>query len=115
MACLNPVGPTLPPRTCRQRRGVRTTRLRRPQQHLSSAHSVIAHKSFDSPCNPIARKTLPRPPHPVPYVRDDRETPLCVGRDGQSSRGDLGWVETETFLQRGLDTPVNKPPDGQIT
>src|SRR3984893_16129091 len=37
---------------------------------------VIAHKSFDSPCDPIARKTLPRPPHPVPYVRDDRETPL---------------------------------------
>src|SRR3982751_284742 len=23
-----------------------------------------------------------RPPHPVPNVRDDRETPLCVGRDG---------------------------------
>ena len=34
------------------------------------------------PCHLIARKTLPRPPHPVPYVRDDRETPLCVGRDG---------------------------------
>jgi hypothetical protein len=27
---------------------------------------VIAHKSFDSPCDPIARKTLPRPPHPIP-------------------------------------------------
>jgi len=25
-----------------------------------------------------------RPPHPVPNVRDDRETPLCVGRDGGS-------------------------------
>jgi hypothetical protein len=23
----------------------------------------------------------PRPPHPAPYVRDDRETPLCLGRD----------------------------------
>jgi hypothetical protein len=23
-----------------------------------------------------------RPSHPVPNVRDDRETPLCVGRDG---------------------------------
>ena len=42
------------------------------------------------PCDPIARKTLPRPPHPVPYVRDDRETPLCVGRDAKSSRSDLG-------------------------
>jgi hypothetical protein len=27
---------------------------------------VIAHKSFDLPCDPIARKTLPRPPHPHP-------------------------------------------------
>ncbi len=38
-----------------------------------------------------------------------------MGWDGQSSRGDLGGVKTEIFLQRGLDTPVNKPPDGQIT
>src|SRR5216684_3161059 len=67
------------------------------------------------PCDPIARKTLPRPPHPVPYVRDDRETPLCVGRDTQSSRCDLGGVKTKIFLQRGLDTPFNKPPGGQIT
>src|SRR6266481_4109113 len=27
---------------------------------------LIAHKSFNSPCNPVARKTLPRPPHPSP-------------------------------------------------
>jgi hypothetical protein len=26
----------------------------------------IAHKSFDLPCDPLARKTLPRPPHPAP-------------------------------------------------
>ena len=31
-----------------------------------------------------------RPPHPLPYVRDDRETPLCVGRDGERYRSDLG-------------------------
>jgi hypothetical protein len=49
------------------------------------------------------------------YVRDDRDTPLCVGRDGGSCRCDLGGVETGIFLQRGLDTSVNKPPDGQIT
>src|ERR1700732_2495188 len=28
--------------------------------------------------------SLPRPSHPAPNVRDDRETPLCVGRDGAS-------------------------------
>src|SRR6267142_1327983 len=27
---------------------------------------LIAHKSFNSPCTPIASKTLPRPPHPHP-------------------------------------------------
>ena len=26
--------------------------------------------------------TLPRPPHPLPNVRDDRETPLLWARDG---------------------------------
>src|SRR5258708_29339539 len=36
----------------------------------------IAHRSFDLPCDHVARTTLPRPPHPVPYVRDDRDTPL---------------------------------------
>jgi hypothetical protein len=35
-------------------------------QRLSSACSSIAHRSFDPPCNPVARKTLPRPPHPHP-------------------------------------------------
>jgi hypothetical protein len=40
---------------------------------------LIAHKSFNSPCNPVARKTLPRPPHPMPNVRDDHDTPLWWG------------------------------------
>ena len=52
---------------------------------------VQCHSSFD----------LPRPPHPVPNVRDDRETPLCVGRDGSVCRGDLGQTGTEIFLQGG--------------
>jgi hypothetical protein len=55
---------------------------------------------------------MPRPPHPVPYVRDDRETPLCVGRDGERYVGDLGQKGTEEFLQRGLDTPpIGEPSD----
>src|SRR6266852_5477370 len=55
------------------------------QDHTTSPYAatslvrslLIAHKSFNPPCNPVARKTLPRPPHPMPNVRDDRETPLC--------------------------------------
>jgi hypothetical protein len=42
-----------------------------------------------------------RPPHPAPYVRDDRETPLCLGRDGSDI--DLIWVrrKQESFCWRG--------------
>jgi hypothetical protein len=47
---------------------------------------------------------LPRPSHPVPNVRDDRETPLCVGRDGGSSKVDLGLRGSAIFLQAGLDS-----------
>src|SRR6266481_6140534 len=66
MFCLSPVGPT-------QLReldasvgasGPHDFAVR--EQHLSSACRRIAHKSFDLPCDPIARKTLPRPPHPHP-------------------------------------------------
>jgi hypothetical protein len=48
-------------------------------------------------------------------VRDDRDTPLCVGRDGETHRDVSTNHGSEIFLQRGLDMPVNKPPDGQIT
>jgi len=49
----------------------------------------------------IRQKHQPRPPHPVPNVRDDRETPLCVGRDGGDI--ELIWVvgEAEYFYKRG--------------
>jgi hypothetical protein len=36
-------------------------------------------------------------------VRDDRETPLWVGRDGEGCESDLGQMGTRIFLQRGLD------------
>ena len=41
-----------------------------------------------------------------------------VGRDAKSSRSDLGYVGTEISFGKSeirLDSPVNKPPDGQIT
>src|ERR1700690_3754406 len=42
-----------------------------------------------------------------PYVRDDRETPLCVGRDGGGYRGDLGQMGTGIFLRGGLGRVLN--------
>ena len=60
------------------------------RSNISRPRAVDRSQIHHPPCDPVARKTLPRPPHPVPYVRDDRETPLCVGRDAKSSRCDLG-------------------------
>ena len=65
------------PQTRRQRRGVRTTRLRHPR----SAFSSSTH---------FARLTPPRPPHPAPNVRDDRDMPLLW--DGMAGVVDLSRV-----------------------
>jgi len=48
-------------------------------------------------------------------VRDDRDTPLLVGRDGRKYRSDLGILKTRIFLQKGLDTTCAEQPVGQIT
>jgi hypothetical protein len=45
------------------------------------------------PCHHLARPTLPRPPHPVPNVRDDRDTPLS--RAGTARLVVLIWVDRE--------------------
>src|SRR6266403_364285 len=46
----------------------------------------------------------PRPPHPAPNVRDDREPPLLRERDGDRYAGDLGVLKTGKFLRRDLDS-----------
>src|SRR5260370_41783591 len=66
--------------------GARTTRFCRTQppgfaKRLrrtlapSSCASDIAH-GINPPCAIGLTPTLPRPPHPIPNVRDDHETPL---------------------------------------
>jgi hypothetical protein len=49
-----------------------------------------------------------------PYVRDDRETPLCVGRDGGSLMGDLGKSRSGIFFLIGLDDPNQLDPAQQF-
>jgi hypothetical protein len=73
---------------------VRTTRLRCPQLHHSSARSVIAYSDH------TARLTLPRPPHPAPNVRDDREAPVLSRRDDESIKLLLPNGEAEYFCAR---------------
>src|SRR3984893_19081008 len=77
-------------RTGRQRRGVRTTRLRRPLQVLSSAAP-----SASTASRPAAVTIACRP---------------SVGRDGESYSFDLGFGKTEIFLPMGLDRQVTSRP-----
>jgi hypothetical protein len=46
----------------------------------------------------------PRPPHPVPNVRDGRETPLSSGWDGRIDKAVSTHSRNEIFLQKRLDT-----------
>ena len=51
----------------------------------------------------VRQKRCLRPSHPLPYVRDDRETPLCAGGNGHGYAGDLGQTGIGIFLRKGLD------------
>jgi hypothetical protein len=90
------------PPTCRQRRGGRTTRLRRTR------FSIIRPRA-------VARLVLPRPLHPVPNVRDDRDTPLS--RDGTMRILELIWVsqKRDSFCKRGWTAKSVICPSGRIT
>src|SRR3954453_9938944 len=65
---------------------------------MSSANLTPASRRQDHTTSPSASRAVrqkhhQRPPHPVPNVRDDRETPLCVGQDGALII--LIWVKLE--------------------
>ncbi len=90
----------------------------RRQQKLFSANLTPASGRQDHTTSPSARlrsrqQRRLRPSHPLPYVRDDRETPLRVGRDGDSCRSDLGEKNTGIFLRAGLDRRIGDLPAGQ--
>src|SRR5439155_14686075 len=53
------------------------------------------------PANMPARPTLPRPPHPIPTFRDDRDTPLVEGMRCGSYGTDLGETGRGIFLGEG--------------
>jgi hypothetical protein len=68
-----------------------------PTIEASGPHDFAVRKSALSSAAPPASIAS------QPYVRDDRETPLCVGRDGGGYAGDLRRKGMEIFLQAGLD------------
>jgi hypothetical protein len=74
----------------------------------------------DHTASPSASKrasscALPRPPHPAPNVRDDREPPLLGAQDGRGDKSDFSSKGSEISLPSGLDTPCAKQPVGQIS
>ena len=80
----------------------------RPQEALLLENLTPASGRQDHTTSPSARIALSSVAQPAsiasqPYVRDDRETPLCVGRDGE--RYGVIWVEREQkyFCKGGLD------------
>jgi hypothetical protein len=77
-------------------------------QHRSSAR--LRWLTGNPPRQHIARPTLPRPPHPVSYVRDDRETPLVGNRTGQVI--EVIWVEQEReyFFEEGWTGKITLIP-----
>jgi hypothetical protein len=58
---------------------------------------------------------VPRPSHPAPNVRDDREPPLLWVRDGVKGKGDFSKRPSGIFLQGGLDDPNQLELLGEIS
>src|SRR6267142_1483826 len=85
-----------------------------PYAATSLVRSLLtAHKSFNSPCNPIARKTLPRPPHPIPTFVTIMIRPSSRDGMARTCRDDLPDGESKTFFETGLDSQIADLPVGQ--
>ena len=116
----NPVGSAKTSADLTPATGARTTRFCRtqlpspnhPTSHLRPAEVLAeAFKRRSStrcrsltenrPANMPARPTLPRPPHPIPTFRDDRDTPLVEGMRCGRYGTDLGETGRGIFLGAG--------------
>ena len=78
-----------------QRRGIRTTRFRRPHRPRSSRAAVCVHRI------------------PLPTFVTIASAP-CMGRDGAGYGFDLGQTRRNIFLQMGIDRFSPAAPVGQI-
>jgi hypothetical protein len=92
---------------------------RRPREALAS-HELDASIGASGPHDfavrvaPFVLRAPARPPHPAPYVRDDRDTPLLWARDGRAGSADLPDGESGIFFAAGLDRILVICPTGQI-
>jgi hypothetical protein len=58
---------------------------------------------------------VPRPSHPAPNVRDDREPPLLWVRDGVKGKCDFSKRPSGIFSHAGLDDPDQLELAGEIS
>jgi hypothetical protein len=80
-------------------------RLRSALRKLDTSVGVSGPHDFAVRFRHSRQKHHPRPSHPAPNVRDDREAPLLSRRDGVGFKGvSINW-RNELFFQRGLDDP----------
>src|SRR5713226_9080463 len=107
----SPVEPNEPPQDL--------TPASRRQDHTTSPYAatslvrslLIAHRPFaNPPCNPVARKTLPRPPHPIPTFVTIMIRPSSRDGMARTCRDDLPDGESEIFLREGLDRLMGDLP-----
>jgi hypothetical protein len=88
-------------------------------RNLTPASGRQDHTISPSACASLVSRCCPRPLHPAPNVRDDRETPLLSRRDGPTHTPDLHFGKTEFFCERGWTREPNSTsqtaPDGQIS
>jgi hypothetical protein len=87
--------------------GARTTRLGRTQKAPIILRAALRSRGSSRPAIAFSRLTPSRPPHPMPNVRDDRETPLLWAGTGRISELICARREAKYFCKRGL-TPVRK-------
>jgi len=80
---------------------------------VSRQRAVDRSQAHHPPCDPVARKTLPRPSHPVPYVRDDRDTPLLWDGMAESINLFLPNGEAEYFCKGGWTPLSTNCPTGK--
>jgi hypothetical protein len=79
----------------------------------SGPHDFVVRVQHFRPARICARLTPPRPPHPAPNVRDDRDTPLLW--DGMAGVVDFesGQARSGIFLRLGMDSILLICPSGK--
>jgi hypothetical protein len=87
--------------------------LTSPSARLDASVEASGPHDFAVRCQRPRQKHRPRPPHPVPNVRDDRETPLMW--DGMAGIMEVIWARREIFFRIGLDRWNRIDPVQQIS